>query len=373
VEFVAETNVITSFPLAIFETGLTVSKTASQLKVGIGFAFMSALAFGLSTPLVAKASLGLGVFSTASLLYLGAGFSAFFLGKIAPSAGIPLGKIHVLRVFLLAFIGGAVAPTLLAFGLQRVGGLTGSLFLNLEAVFTAFFAFLFFKEPIGKRVGLALFLMCTAGILLSIASSGEAMWSVLGSMAVIGATAAWALDNTLSRPLSQVNPVSVVAAKGFIGAALTGTLSFALEESIPNSKSIPILLICGATGYGLSLRLYLMAQRKIGAARTASVFALAPFFGAALGFMLTESFPSWLVFGTAVLFLCGVYLHATENHEHHHKHQRESHAHTHRHDDGHHLHSHNPALQGEHTHEHVHEEVEHEHDHAPDVHHEHSH
>ena len=36
------------------------------------------------------------------------------------------------------------------------------------------------------------------------------------------------------------------------------------------------LLVIGATGYGLSLRFYLLAQRAFGAARTGFVFAFAP-------------------------------------------------------------------------------------------------
>jgi hypothetical protein len=37
------------------------------------------------------------------------------------------------------------------------------------------------------------------------------------------------------------------------------------------------LFLIGATGYCLSLRFYLLAQRALGAARTGSVFAKAPF------------------------------------------------------------------------------------------------
>ena len=49
----------------------------------------------------------------------------------------------------------------------------------------------------------------------------------------------------------------------------------------------------GASGYGLSLRLYLLAQRAFGAARTGSVFAFAPFIGAALAIALGDRSLSW--------------------------------------------------------------------------------
>ena len=44
----------------------------------------------------------------------------------------------------------------------------------------------------------------------------------------------------------------------------------------------------GATGYGLSLRLYLLVLRAFGAARTGSVFAFAPVIGALLAIALGD-------------------------------------------------------------------------------------
>ena len=59
-------------------------------------------------------------------------------------------------------------------------------------------------------------------------------------------------------------------------------------EPLPHPMAALALLAIGATGYGLSLRLYLLAQRAFGAARTGSVFAFAPFIGAALAVALGD-------------------------------------------------------------------------------------
>jgi hypothetical protein len=134
-----------------------------------------------------------------------------------------------------------------------------------------------------------------------------------------------------------------------------------------------VLLACGATGYGLSLRLYLLAQRRIGAARTASIFALAPFVGAALAWVLGARSAGALTAVSAGLFGIGVFLHLTERHGHSHLHEPVNHEHAHRHDDGHHGHHHDPPVVGEHTHAHRHEPIEHDHEHAPDIHHGHGH
>jgi hypothetical protein len=97
--------------------------------------------------------------------------------------------------------------------------------------------------------------------------------------------------------------------KAAMGASLTLWLGLALGESRPGLRSAIGLLLCGMTGYGISLRLYLLAQRRIGAARTGSVFAIAPFVGAALALGFERHLPDWSTIISAGLFAFGVYLH----------------------------------------------------------------
>jgi len=346
---------------------------ASPIATGTGLAVLAALGFGVTTPIVERAGRGLGAFSTAALLYAGACLSAFVLGRLSPSSGAPLRRAHLLRLVAIAFVGAGIAPTLLAWGLQRAGATTGSLLLNLEAVFTVFLAWVVYREPIGRRVVAALALMVLAGLALTFDLASSAGWSALGALAIAGATAAWALDNTLTRGLAEQDPVRIVAGKAALGALLTGTIALSLAEPLPGVRATLVLLACGATGYGLSLRLYLLAQRRIGAARTGSIFAVAPFVGAALAWTMGDrSLGAWTLV-SAALFGAGVVLHATERHRHRHAHHAVEHDHAHRHDDGHHDHVHEPPFVGEHSHPHRHEHVEHDHDHAPDVHHEHVH
>jgi hypothetical protein len=131
--------------------------------------------------------------------------------------------------------------------------------------------------------------------------------------------------------------------------------------------------VCGATGYGASLYLYLLAQRRIGAGRTGSVFALAPFLGAALGWALGDRHAGPPAIAAGALFGLGVYLHLGEHHGHRHVHDPVEHEHMHSHDDGHHAHRHDPPVAGAHSHRHAHGRIEHEHEHAPDLHHGHDH
>ena len=133
------------------------------------------------------------------------------------------------------------------------------------------------------------------------------------------------------------------------------------------------LMAVGATGYGLSLRFYLLAQRAFGAARTGSVFAFAPFIGAAIAMALGDRSGTWIMAVGGLLMVLGVVLHLAESHGHEHAHERLEHEHAHSHGDGHHDHAHDPMPVGTHSHAHVHEPIVHVHPHVPDAHHRHEH
>ncbi len=345
----------------------------SPITTGVLLAAIAAVAFGVTTPVVAWAGRGLGPFSTAALLYLGAAVAAGLMRAVKRRTDAPLRRSDLGRVLAVALVGGAIAPTLLAWGLQRSGPTIGALLLNLEAVFTVLLARAFFREPIGSRVTVAVLAMVAGGVALTLDVWRDTSWGLGGILAVMAATAAWATDNALTRPLAERDPLEVVASKGGLGALVTGIAALSLGEPWPTALAAGSLLVCGATGYGLSLRLYLLAQRRIGAGRTGSVFALAPFVGAALAFATGDRSGGGWTIVAAALFALGVILHVTERHRHGHFHDPVEHDHVHRHDDGHHTHAHDPPFVGEHAHPHAHDSIEHEHEHAPDVHHAHRH
>ena len=344
----------------------------SPLAEGALFALASAAAFGATTPLLQRFGRGAGAFPTATLLYAGAALASVRFQRRGPSVEAPVRWRHGRRLVAVSLAGAVLAPVCLAWGLQRTGGAAASLLLNLEAVFTVFLAFLVYREPIGARVGLALAAMVLGGACLVL--DHRALDTVaVGALAVVVATIAWAVDNTLSRPLSELDPTQVVRWKGTLGASLGALATVVLGERWPHPFDALALLACGATGYGLSLRLYLLAQRRIGAGRTGSIFALAPFVGAALAFALGDrSAGGWTLAG-GLFFAAGACLHLTETHGHVHTHEALAHEHAHRHDDGHHEHAHEAAVVGDHSHWHRHEARIHEHEHAPDAHHHHRH
>ncbi len=370
-----------------FIDAMPMMRTNSQWPAlsGAVLALLAAVLFGISTPLVQRFGTGLHPFWTAALLYAGAAMiGALTLRPASQEARLRWPDAP--RLLAMAACGAALGPVLLAWGLAHTSGTAASLLLTLEAVFTVLLARLLYGEQMDRRVKAALALLTAGGALLVLDQThtpGAAQWA--GLMAVAGATAAWGLDNTLSRGLAERDPGQVVLGKSLLGAAATAGLALAAGAPLPSSVTALALLATGAAGYGLSLRLYLLAQRAFGAARTGSVFAFAPFIGAVTAYGLGERGASiWLIAG-ALLMLAGVVLHLTERHGHAHAHDVLEHEHAHRHDDGHHAHAHahshehargraqDAAPAGAHSHWHRHEPLAHAHPHVPDAHHTHRH
>lgn len=277
------------------------------------------------------------------------------------------------RLGLMALFGAAIGPVALAWGLQHTSGTSGSLMLALEALFTALLARTLYREVMDRRVWSAMLLLLAGGVVLVLDRGMQGGAQLLGLLAVLVATVAWAVDNTLSRALAERDPGQVVFGKSVLGALATAALALAVREPLPSVGAALALVLIGATGYGLSLRLYLLAQRAFGAARTGSVFAFAPFIGALFAIALGDRSVSWGMAGGGALMLAGVVLHLVESHGHEHAHTATAHEHAHTHDDGHHHHAHDRVPTGSHSHLHRHEPTKHSHAHVPDAHHAHEH
>jgi drug/metabolite transporter (DMT)-like permease len=336
------------------------------------FALLAATLFGVSTPLLQRAGEGVGALTTAALLYAGAA-AVGALSRRPPDREARLVRADLPRLLAMAVFGAVIGPVALAWGLQRTSGTSASLMLTLEALFTAGLAWRLYHETMDRRVWTAMALLLAGAVVLVLdqqRGDGTQLW---GLLAVAVATAAWGVDNTLSRGLAERDPSQVVMAKGALGATATALLALGFGEPLPSAAAALGLFAIGATGYGLSLRFYLLAQRAFGAARTGSVFAFAPFIGAALALLLGDrSASGWMALGSG-LMLAGVLLHLAESHGHEHEHEALEHEHAHRHDDGHHDHEHQPMTEGAHSHRHRHEPLHHVHPHVPDAHHGHRH
>jgi drug/metabolite transporter (DMT)-like permease len=347
-----------------------------SLNASVLAAFAAAMLFGASTPL-AKALLGAAPpIVLAGLLYAGSGLG-LSIARLARDRGFKAPHLSVAEwAWLLGAIiaGGVLGPILLLYGLARTGAADASLLLNLEGVLTALLAWVVFHENTDRRIVLGMALIIAGGVVLAWPSGHADANSLIGSLAVAGACACWAVDNNLTRKVSAGDPLFIAATKGLVAGVSNLALAVVLGARLPTLGVAAAAMGVGLLGYGVSLVLFVLALRGLGSARTGAYFSVAPFFGAAVAIGVFGEPLSWPFALAGALMAIGVWLHLTEVHEHEHAHDALTHTHAHHHD-AHHQHGHDFDWDGgePHTHEHCHEPLVHRHPHYPDVNHRHEH
>ena len=295
-------------------------------------ALAAASLFGASTPFAKQYVGDLSALLLAGLLYLGSGVGLFSIRLLRDRGWQQPGLTRSQWPWLLGAIasGGVAGPTLLMLGLARMSAATASLLLNLEGVLTALLAWLVFREATDRRVIAGMLLIALGALVLSWPGAGVNVASGgSGAALLLGACLCWALDNNLTRQVSDVDALFVAGLKGLSAAVVNIALALASGQSLPAwSVTGPVLLI-GLLGYGLSLTLFVLALRQLGAARTGAYFSAAPFIGAAIAVGWFGESTSPLFWGAGLLMAAGLWLHLTERHSHPHWHGNMQHSHPH--------------------------------------------
>jgi drug/metabolite transporter (DMT)-like permease len=229
-----------------------------------------------------------------------------------------------------------------------------------------------FRENVDRRLLVGAAAILTGAVLLSW-QSGPGGFG-LGAIAIAEACVAWGLDNNLTRKLSAADPVQIALVKGLVAGIVNLALALMAGAYLPTISALGEAMLVGFLGYGVSLVLFVLGLRHLGAARTGAYFSTAPFIGAALAVVMFDEPITTRLFGAGFLMAIGLYLHLSEAHEHEHQHEAIDHEHRHTHD-AHHRHSHIPNdPEGEpHSHWHRHVPMIHKHPHYPDTHHRHEH
>jgi drug/metabolite transporter (DMT)-like permease len=343
---------------------------------GILLALASAVLFGASTPFTKLLLGSVDPWLTAGLLYIGAGLglAIVHLARGAlhlPALEAPLRRSDLPWLTLVILSGGVLGPLLLMLGLTRTDAAAASLLLNLEGLATMGIAWVVFHENVDRRLLLGAFAILAGAALLSWHGQASLQWS---GLLIAAACLCWGVDNNLTRQLSSSDPVQIAMLKGLVAGAVNLTLALRRGAAMPSVGIAAAVAGIGFLGYGVSLALFVLGLRYLGAARTGAYFSLAPFVGAGLAvIMLGELLSAQLIIAGALMGL-GLWLHLVERHDHEHAHELMEHEHRHRHD-AHHQHEHAPAdPPGEpHTHWHRHAPLTHRHPHYPDLHHRHGH
>lgn len=338
-------------------------------------AVLAAICYGISIPVSKLLLNGIPPVFIAGLVYTGAGLGMLLI-KLLQNKNIPKKEAKITKKelpYTIAMVAlDVLAPIFLMIGLSKSTPATASLLNNFEIAATSTVAAIVFKEAIGKKTFTAIILITIASIILSVDDISGVSFS-FGSIFVLLACVCWGFENNCTSRLSLKDPLEIVIVKG-IGSGFTSLIiAFIAKQYNLDIKYILAALFLGFAAYGLSVYFYIYAQRNLGAARTSAYYALAPFIGAGLSFILFRESPTISYMVALGIMAAGVYFTAFEKHEHSHLHTFAEHEHRHNHNDGHHHHAHDASIDTEHSHVHIHNTMEHKHAHTLDLHHFHEH
>jgi drug/metabolite transporter (DMT)-like permease len=271
----------------------------------VWFAIGAAALYGLGAPVAKGLLLNIHPILLAAMLYLGAGIGMAIYKKLRKTPVLPHRAWNPTdrRYIVLMIALDVLAPILLLWGLTLTTAANTSLLNNFEIVATTLIAALFFKEHIGKKTLIAILVIALSSVLLSLEDASAFSFSI-GSGLVLLAAAAWGFENNCTRKLSHGDPADVVILKGFGSGVTSLILAIALGYGSASLLSWLGGLMLGFVAYGMSILFYVTAQRHLGAAKTSAYYAIAPFIGAALSFVLwREVLPVWYFPALALMAL----------------------------------------------------------------------
>ena len=239
-----------------------------------------------------------------------------------------------------------LAPIFLMFGVSIGSSANASLLGNFEIVATTLIALLLFKESVSKKLWTAILFITISSIILSFEGSGSFHFS-LGSLFVLLATICWGMENNCTRKISEKSTYQIVTIKGLFCGLGSFVVASVVGETLPSARYIILAMLLGFVAYGLSIFLYIRAQRDLGAAKTSAYYAVAPFVGTFLAFLINgEQLSATYLVGLFFMIIGTLFVVADtlmKNHSHLHTHLI-----THTHDGSTHTH----VITHEHEHEH---------------------
>lgn len=247
----------------------------------------------------------------AGLLYFGAGVGMFlyttlsgFFGKKVVKEPLTKAELPYTIAMILLDI---AAPILLMHGLSITTSANATLLNNFEIVATSLIALVIFKEFISKKLWIAIGLVTLASVILTFEGAGSFTFN-LGSLMVLGAATCWGFENNCTRMLSHKSSEEIVIIKGIFSGLGSLIAAFILGEQIPQLIYIVAVMVLGFVSYGLSINFYIMAQAKLGAAKTSAYYSIAPFLGVAFSLFLIGERPELQFYVALTVLLAGTVL-----------------------------------------------------------------
>lgn len=269
-------------------------------------AILAAVFYALNTPFSKVLLKNISPTFMAAFLYLGAGIGVGFMYLFQykkEDSSMRLSRKDLPYTILMVVLD-VIAPIFLMIGISIGSSANASLLGNFEIVATSIIALVFFKEAVSKNLWIAIAFITVSSIILSFEGEGAFKFSY-GSLFVILATLSWGLENNCTRKISNKSSYQIVTIKGLCSGIASLIISIIIGEKFPEIRYTIYALLLGYVAYGLSIFLYVRSQRDLGAAKTSAYYAIAPFIGTFLCFLVNGEALSASYFVGLILMIVG--------------------------------------------------------------------
>lgn len=273
------------------------------------YALLAAVFYAINTPLSKLLLDHVSSTMMAAFLYLGAGVGvgllyAFHWKKEEKTERLGKKDLpYTIGMIVLDIL----APIFLMLGIEYGTAASASLLGNFEIVATTLIAYAVFKEAVSKRLWAAILLITLSSIMLSFEGDGAFQFSY-GSLFVLLATGCWGLENNCTRSIADKSTYEIVVLKGIFSGGGAFVIARLTGEKTPAPEYIVLAMLLGFVAYGLSIFLYIRAQRDLGAAKTSAYYAVAPFVGAFLSLILLGEKLTWMYVAALLVMVAGTLL-----------------------------------------------------------------
>lgn len=256
-------------------------------KKAIAYALLAAVFYAVNTPCSKLLLQHVPATFMAGFLYLGAGTGigmVYLFHYKKEDKAERLAKCDVIYTIGMIVLD-IFAPIFLMLGIQYGSASNASLLGNFEIVATTLIALLIFKEKVTGRLWMAVGAIVIASAFLSFEGMDGFTFSY-GSLFVLLAASCWGLENNCTRKIADKSTYEIVTLKGLCSGIGSIAIACIIGEDIPDFRYMIPAMLLGFVAYGLSIFTYIRAQRQLGAAKTSAYYAVAPFIGSFLAFLL---------------------------------------------------------------------------------------
>jgi len=216
---------------------------------------------------------------------------------------------HLGHVVVLGMLMSAMPFTLIAWGEERITSALASVLNAATPLFAAAFAALLLRERLRPPQLLGLMLgFVGVGVVAGVGGEDLANSSVIGSLAVVGATACYGLGFPYTRRfLSELSPIQL-AAGPLLAASLLLTPVMAVGVAADGIELTPVrvlsVLLLGCLGTGYAMMLNYRTLKELGPTTASLVTYLIPVVGVVAGVtVLGEPFSIRLLIGGLLIAL----------------------------------------------------------------------